>query len=354
MTYNREIFLILMHPSGIMKERMEGDYMVLDFTRHDIVQQLECHLEKARQHHENRDFRDAIEEYFQALPLTKYTAQITLGQLKSSIAICYYALNDYQTAIRYFDQILTECLDDISDLDYIITKTRKGVSLGKLGHYNDAIQLFEEMIAMGLVEAELRAYINLGVLYFKLYKFSGRDCLGTALDYLKKALLLVDEKEKLRKHGILRNIGIIYYEQKKYLRALDFFTNALVLVKKPIHIARTYSEIAKTYIELLDFQSAIKYLNEVQDTMIRSKDFYSLAYSIMVRGLLYEKKDDINNAHNYFQTALFGFLEIQAYPEVVEIYYRLYKLFLNRDSSRAKVYHEHYKFYINYVDPLGE
>lgn len=333
---------------------MGGDCMVLDFTRHDIVQQLECHLEKARQHHENRNFRDAIEEYFQALPLTKYTGQITMGQLKNSIAICYYALNDYQMAIRYFDQILTEYRDDISDMDYIITKTRKGVALGKMGHYNDAVQLFEEMTTMDFDEAKLRAYINLGVLYLKLYKYSQRDCLETALGYLKKALLLVDEKQKLRKHGILRNIGIIYYEQKKYLRALNSFNNALVLVKDPLHIARTYSEMAKAYIELLDFQAAIKYLNQVQDTMIRHKDFYSLAYSIMIRGLLYEKKNDVNNAHNYLQTALFGFLEIQAYPEVVETYYRLYKLFMSRDPSRAEVYHEHYKFYINYVDPLGE
>jgi hypothetical protein len=111
--------------------------------------------------------------------------------------------------------------------------------------------------------------------------------------------------------------------------------------------------MAKTHIALSDFKAALDYLNRGQEILIRHKDFFGLSYSFMVRGLLYQEKNDIQNAHNYLQTAFYGFLEIQAYPEVVETCLLLYRLFLNVDSSRAELYYEHYKFYINYVDPQG-
>lgn len=327
--------------------------MVVEFTRNDIIKQFECHLEQAHQYYATKNYRDAIEEYFQALPLTKYTSTITLGQIKYNIANCYYGLDDHKLAIKYFDQILTEYHDELSQLELITVINRKAVSLGKMGFYNDAIELLEELATMDFSEAKIRAYINLGTLYMQLYKFSERDCLGIALEYLTKALILVDEKAKTRKHGILRNMGMIYQEQKKYLKALETYQNALELVTDPVHLAKTYSEMAKTYIALMDFQSAAQYLSTGQEILIRHKDFYGLSYSLMVRGLLYQRKNDINNAHNYLQTALFGFLEIQAYPEVVETCLTLYKLFAGVDKSRAEVYYEHYKFYINYVDPLG-
>lgn len=327
--------------------------LVVEFTRTDIVKQFETHLERAYQYYANRNYRDAIEEYFQALPLTKYSTFITLGQIKQGIANCYYGLGDHPLAIKYFDQVITDYREEVSKVDYIDTVNRKAVSLGKMGYYNDAIQLLEELALVDHGDAKIRAYINLGTLYIQLYKFSDRDCLGTALEYLSKALILVDETNKKRKHGILRNMGMIYHEQKKFLKALEMFQNALDLVNDPVHIAKTYSEMAKTHIALLDFKSATNFLNVGQEILIRHKDFFGLSYSLMVRGLLYERKKDVNNAHNYLQTALFGFLEIQAYPEVVETCLLLYRLFVDLDPSRAEVYYEHYKFYINYVDPYG-
>lgn len=328
--------------------------MVVEFTRHDIIKQFECHLEKAHQFFANKNFRDAVEEYFQALPLTQYNASITLGQIKYQIANCYYFLQDYRLAIKYYDQIISEYLDDLSRGDDLVIINRKAIALGKMGFYHEAIELLEKFAEIkDGNEAKLRAYINLGVLYFQLYKFTEGDYLGLALDYLKKGLLLINEGEKIRKHGILRNMGMIYHEQKKYLKALETFQNSLQLVTEPVHIAKTYSEMAKTHIALLDFKSANELLNQGQEILIRNKDFYGVSYSLMVRGMMYERKNDINNAHNYLQTAFFGFLEIQAFPEVVETCLLLYKLFSGVDQSRAEVYYEHYKFYINYVDPYG-
>lgn len=327
--------------------------MVVEFTRNDIIKQFECHLENAHQHFGNKNYRDAIEEYFQALPLTKYTTSITLGQIKYCIANCYFGLQDHKLAIKYYDQIIKEYREDVSLTELINAINRKAVSLGKMGFYYDAIKLLKELATMEVTEAKTRAYINLGTIYMQLYKFSERDCLSLALDYLKKALILVDEKNKLRKHGILRNIGMIYHEQKKYQKALEVYQNALNLVNDPIQIAKTYSEMAKTYIDLLEYKTALDYLNRCQEILIRHKDFYGLSYSFMVRGLLYQHKQDTVNAQYYLQTAFYGFLEIQAYPEVVETCLLLYKLFLHIDRGRAELYYEHYKFYINYVDPQG-
>lgn len=327
--------------------------MVVEFTRNDIIKQFECHLENAHQHYANHNYRDAIEEYFQALPLTKYTTSITLGQIKYNIANCYYFMQDHKLAIKYFDQIIVEYRDEVTGNELITAINRKAVSLGKMGFYYEAIKLLKEMAAMEIGEAKIRSYINLGTLYMQLYKFSDRECLPTALEYLKKALILVDERSKMRKHGILRNIGMIYHEQKKYQKGLEAYYHALELVTDPIQIAKTYSEMAKTYIVLEDFKTAQDLLNKGQEILIRHKDFFGLSYSFMVRGLLFQHKNDIANAQSYLQTAFYGFLEIQAYPEVVETCLLLYRLFINIDRSRAELYYEHYKFYINYVDPLG-
>ena len=328
--------------------------MVVEFTRHDIIKQFECHLEKAHQYFASKNYRDAIEEFFQALPLTNYTASITLGQIKWHIANCYHFLPDYRLAIKYFNQILEEYRDDISYRDYIALINRKAAALGKLGYYNEAINLLEEFAEKeSSTDAKLGAYTNLGVLYFQLYKFAERDCLTVALDYLTRALLLINDDSKARKHGILRNMGIIYHEQKKYTKALETFQNALALINDPVHMAKTYSEMAKTHIALLDLKAAYEYLNLGQEILIRNKDFYGLSYSLMVRGMLYESKKDTDKAHGYLRTALFGFLEIQAYPEVVETCFLLYKLFTGIDQGLADVYYEQYKFYINYVDPYG-
>ncbi|MCK4257613.1 MAG: tetratricopeptide repeat protein [Halanaerobiales bacterium] len=328
--------------------------MVVEFTRNDIVQAFNHHLDLAEQYRAARNYRDAIEEYFQALPLTKYTGLITTGQIKQKIADCYYLLHDYKTAIKYYDETIAHYKDELIDSEYISVLIRKGVSMGQLGYYSKAIELYKKVAAFDSKEAKTKAYNNLGVLYWYLHRFTERECLDKALEYLTKALVLTDENYKKRKQGILRNMGMIYHALGKYGKALELFDNALSLVNDPLSQAQTCCEIAKTKIELGNFDEALELITNAQKILVKFKDFHEISNSIFILGLLYMKKGDISNAHSFLQTALFGFLEIEAYPEVVQTSLQLYKLFVAIDRSRAEVYYEQYKFYINYVDPYGE
>ncbi len=328
--------------------------MVVEFTRHDVIQQFENHLELADMQKNNKNYRDAIEEYFQALPLTKYINNITSGQLKQKIADCYYYLHEYKIAIRYYDEIIDKYADDLTENEFIFVLIRKGVAMGKLGYYSRAIDLFETVASYESKDAKIKAYNNLAILYSYMHKFTERDCLSKALEYSTKALVLTDENLKARIHGILHNMGMIYHDQRKYEKALETFENALILTEDPLRQAKTYCEIARTKIELLELDEALTHLNFAQKILIKYKDFHEISNSLYILGILYMKKGEIANSHNYLQTALFGFLELQAYPEVVQTCLQLYKLFVGIDRSRAEVYYEQYKFYINYVDPLGE
>lgn len=328
--------------------------MVVEFTRNDIMLQFERHYQLAEKLRNRKNYRYAIEEYFQALPFTKYLNHITPGQLKQKIADCYYFLHEYKLAITYFNEIIDTYLDELTENDYTFVLIKKGVALKKLGNYRQAIELFTYIAQLDLKEAKIKALYNLGILYAHLHRFTERDCLEEALDCLKKALVLTDEGFTISKHYILYNIGVICYELGKYEKSLEIFENALTLTTDPICQAKTYCEIARTKIELYDFQAALQHISKAQKILFKHKDYHQISNSLCVLGLLYLKKGQITNSHNCLETALFGYLEIHAYPEVVLTCWQLYKLLVGTDPSRAEVYYEQYKFYINYVDPLGE
>ncbi len=310
-------------------------------------------MKMAEQYIAAKDYRNAVEEYFQALPLAKYTGLMTTGQLKQSIANCYYLLLDYKTAIKYYDETIKNYKDELIEKEYISVLIRKGVSLGQLGYYSQAIELFEEVASLESKEAKRKAYNNLGILYWYLHRFTERDCLDQALEYLTKALILANENYKARKQRILHNMGMIYHSQGKYEKALEFFNNALSLGNDPLTQAKIYCEVAKTQIELGQYDEVLKNITIAQKILVKYKDYHEISNSLYVLGLLYKKKGDICNAHSCLQTALFGYLELESYPEAVESCLQLYRLFAGIDPSRAEVYYEQYKFYINYVDPHG-
>ena len=230
--------------------------MAVEFTRNDIISQFERHYQLAEELRTKKSYRSSIEEYFQALPFTKYVNQITSGQLKQKIADCYFFLNDYNLAIQYYNEIIDRYADELTENDYIFVLIQKGVALSKSGNYHQAIQLFSEIALLDSKEAKINAYHNLGILYSHLHRFTERNSLIKALDYLKKALVLTDENSTVGKHHILYNIGIIFYEQGKYEKALEILQNALTLTTDPLFQAKLYCEIARSKVELSDFKAA--------------------------------------------------------------------------------------------------
>jgi tetratricopeptide (TPR) repeat protein len=115
------------------------------------------------------------------------------------------------------------------------------------------------------------AYERLGVYYQSIatnhYK---------ALEYFQKAILVAESNEQLKKltPAFYGNIGIIYYEQQEYKKAIN--TYRLLLKHKPYQ-TNCYFNMANAFTELKEQDSALVYFNKTIDNAKAEKNNVVLA-----------------------------------------------------------------------------
>lgn len=215
--------------------------------------------------------RAAIEKGKQALPLFEaagdtYRRALTL----LGIGIAYYQLNDFRTALVYFNQTLS-IAETIGDPRMEAgTETFVGGMLNILGdvvkaldHYQNALKLAR---AGGWQLAEGNALNNIGQIYGDIAEWQ------KALEFYNQALPVFRALGSKGNEAItLNNIGIAYSESGEHQRAFDYLSQSLPLLRaagdRPGDkkaVAYTLLNIGRVLMHQKENKKALDYLNQAQ------------------------------------------------------------------------------------------
>ena len=215
--------------------------------------------------------RAAIEKGQQALPLFEaagdtYRRALTL----LGIGIAYYQLNEYRSALTYFNQTLS----------------------------------LAETLGDRRLEAGTETFVG-GMLDFL-------GDVGKALDHYQNAVKLAREGGwQLAEGNALSNIGKIYSDVAEWQKALEFSEQALKIYKalgNDSNAAITLSTIATAYAESGENRKAFDYLAQSLPILIAGRERYpdrkSEAYALLNMGRVCRRMNENKKALEYYKQAL--------------------------------------------------
>ncbi len=215
--------------------------------------------------------RAAIEKGEQALPLFEaagdtYRRALTL----LGIGIAYYQLNEYRSALPYFNQTLS----------------------------------LAQTLGDRRLEAGTETFVG-GMLDFL-------GDVGKALDHYQHAVKLAREGGwQLAEGNALNNIGKIYSDVAEWQKALEFSEQALKIYKalgNDSNAAITLSAIATAYAESGENRKAFDYLQQSLPILIAGRERFpdrkSEAYTLLNMGRVSRRLNENKKAVDYYKQAL--------------------------------------------------
>lgn len=127
------------------------------------------------------------------------------------------------------------------------------------------------------------SYISLGTLYSRQ-----KSDPYTAIDYFQKALLIIEKDSKLhsRKQHIHIELGLIYYEQGDYKKAIQHYQESISIGGTSANISNAYSTLGNIYGSIGKGDSAIYYYNKAIEINQKDKNYLYLANNLSNKSLL--------------------------------------------------------------------
>lgn len=267
-------------------------------------------------------------------------------QVKLNIAEEQFKLHRYQEVLVILDELLAN-QGLLNEKELLTVLERKGVALYMTGKYEEAEQIFTDMLNQERIWAKCKAHINLGITYCYLTKNSGRKLLGEALQHFTKAQELLDPEDREGWFQIHYNLSVIHFEKGRFAECVNNLETALTFADTDQQKAMAYNELARIYIAESKLSLAEQYLDQAERILIQRPNFHelALAWNIHIRGLWNKKKGEYTNAINCLELALSTFVERELFSEAAEVSYELYALNKFLESGDADEYLADYQYY---------
>lgn len=300
-----------------------------------------------------KDYLQAVISFSKAIAIGELMDDSKLAlRAKMKVAQVYYKNRKPKEAYKLYCE-LSEYDDIFSEEEYLRIQNNKGITLFRMGRFQEATDYFEIIVAKDNPTAKRKAFNNMGVMFYCLHTFFEQDCLDRAIQCFEKAYSLSSD-DQLMRHRILRNTGMAFYEKKDYSTSLRKLKESLLLTENKIELASTLNELAKVYIGLHDYDQALQNLREAEKILLQKdyRDLEELSRNIFIHGLLAQKQNRIESAFSHFRTALQGFVEMEIYSEAALVCRELYQMFKESKPERASFFLDQYQFYLNYLDPM--
>lgn len=242
----------------------------------------------------------ALSYYHEALRLKKKNNKL-LNMVYSQISLCYRASGKFDTALAYLDSAIIQCRDNILQKAQYISD--KGAVYSQIGDYNKALEYCEAAIK----------------------------------------LRLAAKRENIQ--SIIKNyynVAVVKHVQGDYIRSNEYLDESTALILKTYGIDkslyRNYKLYIENYVQLMDYQKALKYCNLMYSMLKESDMEVSEVYDTF--GKIYLHMDKPDSSLAYFKLA--GSSE-DNHIHLGNLYFKLrdyvksrmyYQLFLNRISRK--------------------
>nr|WP_299066753.1 tetratricopeptide repeat protein [uncultured Allomuricauda sp.] len=204
--------------------------------------------------------KQALESHLKSLRL-KEELGVTGNSLAASyvnIGVLQSELGNLKVSNEYYRKAETICISEKMEWGLSMVQSNIALNLEKGGEIKEALTYYFKSVPYfkkNDYHIELAKQYNLiGALYHDL------DSLVLAKEYFSKALKLAEEKGEAQIAGLAtRNIGDVYFKQKRYTQALGNFNSALAISKETATETRMitdYLRLAKTHAALGNFKRA--------------------------------------------------------------------------------------------------
>lgn len=158
----------------------------------------------------------------------------------------------------------------------LISFTQKTLKVSKRLKYDKGVML---------------SYINLGTLNSRQ-----KSDPYTAIDYYQKALSIIDTDEKLYryKHNINIELGLIYYEQQDYKKAIKHYKESIVIGGS--NLSTSYSTLGNIYGSINKGDSSIYYYDKAIAIDEKNQSYLHLANNLSNKALVLNGMGEKNKA----------------------------------------------------------
>jgi len=291
--------------------------------------------------------KDALETFKKAAELDPKKSEPYVN-----IAQIYFSDKEYEQAIKYFNKANT--LSPTAE-SYVMI----GHSYLQKKQNKDALEAFK--IAAKLDTKKSEPFVNIAQIYFSQKDFN------KALEYLIKAnklspscenyLMLgycylhkkqnkdaievfnkaveMSSKICLKKADALFNMAQIYFSQKDYQQAIEYFIKANLLAPSEqnyLMLGYCYTNIGQYRSAIAAYKKSEKYIRRSKSTPV-NKEFYSYQLGVLYKDYLHDKekyKRGFKEFTHYLQRGIAS-NEINAYISMAEDY-----LFINDKNNYLK------------------
>lgn len=315
-----------------------------------MLEQIKGELEKrlelsSRDESLQKLYNDEVKILLEAIIAAQDIDDIAI-QVKLNIAEEHFKVHRYQEVLVILDELLAN-QELLNEKERLTVLERKGVALTMTGKYEEAEQIFTEMLNAETVWARRKAHINLGVTYCYMTKNSGRKMLNEAMQHFAKAQELLEPADREDWFHIDYNLAVIHFEKGRFDECVNDLEMALTYADTDQQKAMVYNELARIYVVETKLDKAEQYLDKAEQILIKRPNFHelALAWNIHIRGLLNKKKGEYTNAINCLELALSTFVERELFSEAAEVSYELYALNKFLESGDADEYLADYQYY---------
>ena len=202
----------------------------------------------------------ALESHQNSLRLKEELGQtgFPIAASVMNIGVIHSELENYELSNEYYRKAEAICIEEDDQWRLSMVRSNIAINLEKEGKQEEALDYYTKSLPFfiegGYKIEEAKQYNLIGALYFDL------DSLNRAQHYFSKAQMLGKEIGELQIEELgTRNVGDVYFEQKRYTAALNNFNKALALSEEAGTDTRrvtTYLRLAKTHAALGNYKQA--------------------------------------------------------------------------------------------------
>ncbi len=291
------------------------------------------------------NFPTAIEYFDECIYILEKIGDIDfLATVLSNRGLAYQSYGDFSTALKNYLQSLSIYVSEKKNIPYFLYNNI-GIVYLEIENYYTALKYFNCALKIeetdGKILEESYTLANIGRTYIYMEDYSN------AVTYLSEAMIIMKKYgDRQAESQVFSNLGKAYMKLRCHPEANKFLNRALKYYREigdKSSVAHTLCELGELYFEFNDYKASRGYFNESLTMSIEMKDDINEVRTYMGLARLYIKFIDIDRAHHYLSKAIELAEKRQSYKELGRIYKLLYLGYKAvGKSTTAKKYLEKY------------